>query len=333
MAALCGFACQPQARGRAPLRVFATPFSTEEASPTATDSPFAPLPLALDLDPRKVALGARLYIDRRLSGDGLVACVDCHALDRGGANAEARSTLPGRKPVPVNVPSIFNAAFYFRFGWSGRFEDIGQQLDFAMQSPAAMAGTWGRAVAASADDPAYAREFAALYPEGMSPESVREVLALYSLSLLTPNSRFDRFLRGERTLSADEQRGYDLFREYGCASCHQGIDVGGNMYQHFGVMEDYFANRGQLTEADYGLFNATKREEDKFVFRVPSLRNVALTAPYFHDASAATLEGAVTTMARFQLGRRLGDAERGQIVAFLGTLTGELDGKPLEPAR
>jgi cytochrome c peroxidase len=136
-------------------------------------------------------------------------------------------------------------------------------------------------------------------------------------------------LRGELALSAVEQRGYELFREYGCMSCHQGINLGGNMFQRFGVMRDYFADRGALTLADLGLFGATGREEDRFVFRVPSLRNVALTAPYFHDGSSATLEHAVVTMAKYQLDRDLDGEQTDEIAAFLRTLTGELGGKPL----
>ena len=311
------------------VRVFPTPFSTDEAPGTAAESPFAPLPLKLDLDETKVALGEPLFRDSRLSGDGTVACNDCHALDRGGANGLARSKLPTRPPVGVNVPSIFNGAFYFRFGWNGRFADIGEQLDVAMELPSAMAGTWTKAVAALRSDAAIVRAFAAVYPEGLTPDSLREAVAVYSLSLLTPNARFDRYLRGEIALGAEEERGYELFREYGCVSCHQGIDIGGNMFQRFGVMQDYFADRGDLTPADMGLFAHTKRPEDKFVFRVPSLRNVALTAPYFHDASATTLEQAVVTMARYQLGRALAEDQTLAIVAFLRTLTGELHGKPL----
>jgi cytochrome c peroxidase len=306
---------------------FATPFSSAEAG--GGDSVVAPLPQSLALDAHKVALGARLFQDRRVSGDGRVSCLDCHQLDRGGANGEARSRLPNRGPVAVNVPSIFNMAFEFRFGWNGRFEDIGEQLDAAMKSPAAMAGSWERAVDALRRDAVNVREFAALYPDGLQPSNLRDVLALYSLSLITPNSRFDRYLRGELALASDEQRGYELFREYGCASCHQGINIGGNMLQRFGVMRNYFDERGNLTPADVGLFAATGREEDRYVFRVPSLRNVALTAPYFHDGSAQSLEQAVGVMARFQLGRDLNDDQAGDIAAFLRTLTGELNGVPL----
>lgn len=307
---------------------FATPFSTQEA-PANGDSALAPLPQRLVLDPRKVALGARLFRDPRLSGDGKVACADCHALDRGGANGQARSQLPGRQPVGVNVPSVFNAAFNFRFGWGGGYEDIGEQIDFAMQAPAVMHSSWSKAVSALARSAADRRAFAAAYADGLTEANLRDALAIYSLSLITPNSRFDRYLRGELALDAQEQRGYDLFRVHGCITCHQGINIGGNMLQRFGVMRDYFANRAELQPADLGLFTFSAREEDRHVFRVPSLRNVALTAPYFHDASAATLEEAAAIMARYQLGRELNPEQAGQIAAFLRTLTGELDGKPL----
>jgi cytochrome c peroxidase len=311
-----------------PETTFATPFSSQEA-PAIGDRAFAALPQNLALDRTKVELGARLFRDRRMSGDEQLACVDCHALDRGGANGQARSNFSGRKPVPVNVPSVFNAAFNFRFGWAGNFEDIGQQLDAAMESSAAMAGTWDDASEHIATDARLRADFERLHPDGLTAINLREVLAIYSLSLITPNSRFDRHLRGELTLSSDEQRGFDLFREYGCASCHQGINVGGNMLQRFGIMRDYFEGRSDLKPADYGLFSKTGREEDRHVFRVPSLRNVALTAPYFHDGSAATLEAAAAKMARYQLGRELEPGQASQIAAFLRALTGELEGRPL----
>jgi cytochrome c peroxidase len=307
---------------------FDTPFSTQEA-PASGDSALAPLPQRLSLDARKVALGARLFRDARLSGDGKVACSACHALDRGGANGQARSKLPGRKPVGVNVPSVFNGAFNFRFGWGGGYEDIGEQIDFAMQAPAVMRGSWARAAAELARSAEDRRAFAAAYADGLTPANLREALAVYTLSLITPNSRFDRYLRGELALASEEQRGYELFRDHGCISCHQGINIGGNMLQRFGVVRDYFEGRGELQPADLGLFAFSARPEDRHVFRVPSLRNVALTAPYFHDASAATLEEAATIMARYQLGRELNPHQAGQIAAFLRTLTGELDGKPL----
>ncbi|HKP59484.1 MAG TPA: cytochrome c peroxidase [Polyangiales bacterium] len=309
-------------------QVFATPFSSQ-AAPSDPDNALAPLPQRIDLDRAKVALGRRLFDDARLSGDAKVACRDCHSFQHAGALAQARSKLPDRPPVPVNVPSLLNASFNFRFGWAGRFIDIGQQLDAAMESRAAMAGSWQRAIDALGRDPQLVSEFRASYPAGLTAGSLREVLALFCLSLVTPNSRLDRQLRGELQLTAAEQHGYDLFRSYGCISCHQGINVGGNLLQRLGIMGDYFAVRGNPEPADAGLFAVTKDPEDLHVFRVPSLRNVAKTAPYFHDGSVDTLEEAVREMAHYQLGRTLEPDETGALVAFLETLTGELEGRAL----
>jgi cytochrome c peroxidase len=321
-------ACGTEHDSFGPETTFATPFSTQEA-PATGDHALAPLPQHLTLDARKVELGSHLFSDARLSGDSHHACVDCHAFDRGGANGLAHSSLSDRKSGSVNVPSLFNAAFNFRFGWAGNLEDIGQQLDAAMESRAAMAGSWDEATVQLAKDARVRKQFEQLYADGLTPLNVRDAVALYSLSLITPNSRFDRSLRGELALNTDEQRGYELFRDYGCVSCHQGINVGGNMLQRFGVMRDYFQGRADLTASDQGLFSKTGREEDRYVFRVPSLRNVALTAPYFHDGSKDTLEDAVTTMASYQLGRELNSEQTGDIVAFLKTLSGELQGRPL----
>jgi cytochrome c peroxidase len=309
-------------------QVFATPFSAE-AAPSDPDNALAPLPQRIELDQAKVALGRRLFDDPRLSGDGKVTCSSCHSFEHAGALSQARSNLPDRPPVPVNVPSLLNASFNFRFGWSGRFTDIGQQLDAAMQLRAAMAGSWQQATDALARDPVIVRSFRAIYPAGLTAGSLREVVALFCLSLVTPNSRLDRSLRGELQLTASEQRGFELFRSYGCISCHQGINVGGNLLQRFGIMSDYFAGRSRQEPADLGLYQVTHDPEDLHVFRVPSLRNVANTAPYFHDGSADTLEEAVRDMARYQLGRRLGPEETAALVVFLQALSGELEGRPL----
>ena len=194
-----------------------------------------------------------------------------------------------------------------------------------------MDGTWPKALAAIADDPQYASAFRALYRDGIQPQNVKDAIATFERSLITPNSRFDRFLRGDQTaLNAEEKAGYGLFKQIGCTSCHQGLNIGGNMYQKLGIMEDYFAVRGHITEVDLGRLNITKRERDRYFFKVPSLRNVAVTPPYLHDGSVATLEEAVQIMARYQLGKQLKTADVAKIVAFLRTLTGEYSGKPLK---
>ena len=172
--------------------------------------------------------------------------------------------------------------------------------------------------------------FNASYANGIKSETIKEAIATFERSLITPNSRFDRFLRGDRgSLTDEEKDGYGLFKSYGCASCHQGMNAGGNIFQKFGVMGNYFADRGKETKADLGRFNATGDQADRHVFKVPSLRNIALTAPYFHDGSASSLEEAVEVMSKYQLGRRLPPEDVARIVAFLKTLSGEYKGKSL----
>ncbi|HEY4104579.1 MAG TPA: cytochrome c peroxidase, partial [Polyangiaceae bacterium] len=192
-------------------------------------------------------------------------------------------------------------------------------------NPLEMDTKWPDVIAKLKSDPAYTGAFAALFPAGITQETVESAIATFERTLLTQNSPFDRWLKGDdNALSAEQKAGYDLFKRVGCVACHQGQNVGGNMFQRFGVMGDYFGDRGHVTEADYGRFNVTHNESDRFVFRVPSLRNVALTAPYFHDGSAKTLPDAVGVMVKYQLGRKLEPEQIASIVAFLGSLTGEV---------
>ncbi|MBT6273773.1 MAG: cytochrome B6, partial [Chromatiales bacterium] len=169
--------------------------------------------------------------------------------------------------------------------------------------------------------------FDAIYPDGIGRDAIKDALAEFQGALITPNSRFDQWLRGDKSaLTEQELRGYQNFKQYGCSSCHQGANVGGNMFQVFGVLNSYFEERGNITKADLGRFNVTGNEADKHAFKVPSLRLVALTAPYLHDGNAPTLRDAVDKMFRFQLGREAPDNEKDDIVAFLKTLAGELKG-------
>lgn len=300
----------------------------EEHVATAED-PIEPIPHELDLDARRVELGRRLFHDRRLSGSGERACVDCHDLSAGGiVPGEAQSNHPLNETGPYNVPTVFNVAFEFRLNWNGKFHTLEEHLAGPMMSPNVMdAGGWD-ALIGRIRGPYESAFVAAGYPDGVTEQSIRSVIATYQRSLITPDSRFDRHLRGEIDLTDDERRGYALFKSVGCITCHQGINVGGNLFQRFGVVEDAFDGR-PLTENDMGRYLVTGDEDDAFVFRVASLRNVAITAPYFHDGSAATLEEAVSHMARVQLGYLLDDEEVRLIVAFLHTLTGQLDGRPL----
>jgi cytochrome c peroxidase len=186
-----------------------------------------------------------------------------------------------------------------------------------------MASSWPEVLAKLRTDPKLARRFEQSYGAGPTAASIRDAIASYERSLITPGGPLDRYLCGDdAALTPEQARDYALFKELGCASCHQGRNVGGNMYQRFGFMEDYFAGRTGLSSADLGRFNLTGRDEDRHVFKVPSLRNVQRTAPYFHDGSAPTLELAVRIMGRYQLGRSLSHTEVERLIDFLGTLSG-----------
>ena len=298
----------------------------------AEQEPISPIPLDIKLDARKVTLGWRLFHDRQLSHNNTIACVDCHNLAKGGMDGLPRPIGMGKKEGVINTLTVFNSGFNFRLFWDGRAATLEEQMNFPLQHPAEMASTWPEVVAKLEQDAAYRRDFAAIYPQGIQQQTIKDAIATFERSLITPNSKFDRFLRGDKqAMSEDELAGYQLFKNLGCINCHQGMNVGGNLFQKLGVVDDYFAARGNVTEVDFGRYNTTKIEADRYKFRVASLRNVALTAPYFHDASADTLEKAVITMGRYQLGVSLSRDEVIKLVTFLKTLTGIYDADKYKP--
>ena len=292
------------------------------------DEPIRPIPQVEAQDPARTELGRRLFQDVRLSANNSRSCASCHQLQSGGADQQAFSLGFRGQPTGVNAPTVLNAALNFRQFWNGRADSLEAQIDAVIQNPVEMGSTWQEVIDKVTADTHYRTAFAAAYPEGVTQATIQNAIATFERSLTTPNSRFDQYLNGDpNAISADEQAGYVKFKQYGCIACHQGVNVGGNMFQKFGVMGDYFATRGNPTEADLGRYLVTQEEDDKHVFKVPSLRNVALTAPYFHDATAKTLEEAVDVMFRYQLGRSASPEDQHAIVQFLNTLTGELEGK------
>jgi cytochrome c peroxidase len=271
-----------------------------------------------------VELGGRLFHEPALSGDGKVSCRSCHDLEKGGDDNQRFSAGIGGKQGSINAPTVYNAAFNFVQFWDGRAASLEEQVGGPVTDAREMGGTWEVALRRLREDASYRELFARVFPDGVTEANVRTAIAAFERTLTTPNSRFDRWLGGDRNaLTPEEHSGYERFKSAGCIACHQGRNVGGNMFQRFGVMGDYFADRGNVTSADYGRYNVTKQESDRYFFRVPSLRNVALTAPYFHDGSAETLEQAVKVMAKYQLGRPLPESDVAQIVSFLKTLTGD----------
>ncbi|WP_254806465.1 cytochrome-c peroxidase [Polaromonas sp. JS666] len=285
--------------------------------------------MTLKQDPARADIGRLLFRDTRLSGNGRISCASCHDISKGGGDGRDRSVGLHGGLTSVNAPTVLNAALNFKQFWNGRAESLEAQADHVMQNPVEMGSQWAEVVQKVSQDPKYKAAFAASYKDGVTKANIQNAIATFERTLITPNSRFDKYLRGDaNAITAAEKAGYAKFKQYGCVACHQGVNVGGNMFQKFGVMGDYFAKRGNPTEADLGRYLVTKVESDKYVFKVPSLRNIALTAPYFHDASAKTLDEAVDIMFRYQLGRVASKEDKEAIIRFLNTLTGELDPKP-----
>lgn len=290
-----------------------------------------PLPERVELDEGRVMLGERLFHDVRLSGDDTISCASCHNLATGGVDNRARSTGVNGAVGDINTPTVFNSGYNFVQFWDGRAATLEDQIEGPVNNPKEMASNWPQIIAKLSKDHDYQAEFAKLYHDGITSGNIKDAIATYERSLITPNSRFDKFLRGDKAaLSGQEKQGFGLFQSYGCASCHQGINLGGNMFEKMGLMGDYFAERGTaITEADKGRFNFNHQEQSLHEFKVPSLRNVARTAPYFHDGSAQTLQRAIVVMTRYQLGRPMRQEEVEAVAAFLETLTGEYNGAPL----
>ena len=304
--------------------VFALALSTPFASGARADEPIRPIPSAVAVDPAKVELGRALFHDTLLSKDDTVSCASCHDLASGGADGLQRSIGIEGELGLVNSPTVFNSGLNFKQFWDGRANTLEDQIDGPVQSSFEMGSLWPDVIAKLYRDPRYPKLFKEIYPDGINRKNVKNSIAEFIRSLITPNGRFDRWLNGDAAaLSAQEVRGYELFKDYGCVSCHQGANVGGNMFQVFGVLNDYFKRRGDITEADFGRFNITGNEEDRHAFKVPSLRMAALTPPYLHDGSAETLRDAVDIMFEFQLGREAPSEDKEAIVAFIKTLVGE----------
>ncbi len=289
--------------------------------------PIKPM-MKVEVDAAKVALGKRLFHDPILSKDNTISCASCHNLSSGGDDGQVVSTGIEGRSGRVNAPTVLNASFNFKQFWDGRAPTLKAQIDGPVQNRLEMESIWPEVVTKLFQNEDYPRLFQQSYSDSITRENIKDAIAEFMRSLTTPNSRFDRWLQGDASaINGQEKHGYVLFKRYGCVSCHQGASVGGNMFQVFGVINDYFKKRGNITEADLGRFNVTGNIADRHAFKVPSLRMAAHTAPYLHDGSAATLRDAVDAMFEFQLGREAPDEDKEAIVAFIETLAGN----PIDP--
>lgn len=297
--------------------------------------PIRPIDLSLPYDEAKAALGFKLYHDTRLSVDNTVSCASCHGLNTAGVDNKQYSEGVEGKLGGVNAPTVYNAVYNFVQFWDGRAVTLADQAAGPPVNPVEMASPNFDAIVAKLNkDKKFVREFKKVYPEGLSQATITDAIEQFERTLITPNSRFDKYLRGDKTaITAEELEGYELFKKYNCATCHVGKNLGGESYELMGLRKHYFADRGlELTEEDNGRFKQTGVERDRHRFKVPGLRNVALTWPYYHDGTRTSLKEAVCAMGTYQSGVELTDEEEDKIVAFLNTLTGEYQGKLLTNA-
>jgi len=268
----------------------------------------------------KVELGKKLFFDPRLSKSGFISCNSCHNLATGGVDNLPSSIGHRWQLGPINSPTVLNAKFNVAQFWDGRAKDLVEQAGGPIENPKEMASSHPLAIDVLQSIPGYVDEFKKVYgTDKITITEVTDAIATFEETLVTPHSRFDKWLRGDdNAITKSEREGYELFKTKGCTTCHNGVAVGGALFQKMGLVKPYTKDTKTL-----GRYEVTKQEADKYVFKVPTLRNIELTYPYFHDGSVWDLEEAVTTMADIQLGIPVTGEEARKIVAFLYTLTGE----------
>ena len=281
--------------------------------------PIQPIAPVKDINMAQVELGKKLFFDPRLSKSGFISCNSCHNMSMGGSDNLKTSIGHNWHQGPINAPTVLNSSLNVAQFWDGRAADLQEQAGGPIANPGEMAFTHTLAINVLESIPQYRIEFRQVFgTEEINIEKVTRAIAEFEKTLVTPNSRFDRWLMGEPVITQRELAGYELFKNSGCVACHNGEAVGGTSFQKMGVVEPYVTDN----EAE-GLAGVTGKDADRFKFKVPTLRNVELTYPYFHDGASDTLTDAVDIMGRLQLGRKFTSEENADIVAFLKTLTGE----------
>ncbi len=289
-----------------------------------------PLPVSVKYDRAKAELGKILFHDPSLSKDNKVSCATCHDLyTKCGTDQKPVSTgFAGRKGT-ANAPTVFNAVFNFRQFWNGRAKDLREQLIGPITNPVEMNSSPEEIEEKLNKNPFYRKKFKEIYHTNrIKFEQVADAIVEFEKALITPNSKFDRYLRGLVKLSPEEEEGFKLFKRLGCISCHNGVNFGGNSFQKLGVVIPY---PWKPTNPDR--YQITRREEDKNVYKVPSLRNITCTYPYLHDGSVSDLKAVIKIMAKHNLGIDIADEDIEKIIAFLETLKGELPSILTEESR
>jgi cytochrome c peroxidase len=286
----------------------------------AADEPIQPIRPVQNINLAQVELGKKLYFDPRLSKSGFISCNSCHNLSMGGTDNIPTSIGDKWQQGPINAPTVLNSSLNVAQFWDGRAADLKAQAGGPIANPGEMAFSHTLAIGVLESIPEYVTEFKQVFgKDKITIDEVTTAIAEFEKTLVTPNSRFDKWLLGDKdALTAKELEGYQLFKTSGCVACHNGEAAGGSSFQKMGVVEPY------KTKSDaVGMAAVTGKDADRFMFKVPTLRNVELTYPYFHDGAAQTLAEAVDIMGRLQLGKKFTPEENAKIVAFLKTLTGD----------
>ncbi len=299
--------------------LLALAFSDLSSADKGRNESIQPIPAVGKVNPAKVELGKKLFFEPRLSRSGLLSCNSCHNLGTGGADNLPTSIGHAWQSGPINSPTVLNAKFNLAQFWDGRTKNLKEQAGEPIKNPVEMAFTHEAVIQVLESIPEYVAWFREAYgSEKITIDQATDAIAAFEETLLTPDSRFDMWLGGDnKALTEAEKSGYQLFKGKGCITCHDGIGVGGNSFQKFGIVKPYEKDTKTL-----GRYEVTKKEQDKYVFKVPLLRNIELTAPYFHDASTWSLTETVLIMAEYQFGIPVSREEALAIVAFMKTLTG-----------
>ena len=310
-------------------------FATGTACKAYAQHALQPIPDSLATDIRKVTLGRKMYNEARVSLDGTLSCATCHVIDKGGADSRGTRTSEGiyGQFGGINAPTVLHAAFNVEQFWNGRAHTLADQAAGPPVNPVEMGDqTWEQICERLKEDASLVAEFQSIYPEGITQATVTDAIAEYEKTLITPNDRLDQMLKGdENALTEEEKKGLAAFMDNSCAVCHVGKTLGGQSFETLGIYEDYYAAREQsnpdivYNDDDKGLAGFTGDTADLHRFKVPGLRNISKTSPYFHDGTQATIEDAVRAMFRFELGvKEAPESDVASISAFLRTLDGEI---------
>lgn len=280
-----------------------------------------PIPTEINLNNNKVLLGQKLFFDTKLSKDNTISCASCHDIKNGGDDNKQFSIGVDNKIGIINTPTIFNSSFNFVQFWDGRAKTLEEQASGPIHNPKEMNSNFSEIINKVNQNKYYINEFEKIYNTNINKNNIVDAIVEFEKSLITPNSKFDRYLKGEKDiLNEKELKGYELFQSYGCISCHNGVNMGGNLFQKVGIISGYFEDN----ENNFGRYKITKKEEDKFYFKVPTLRNIQLTAPYLHDGSVHDLKTTIEIMLKYQVGTIYDKKDIEYLEIFLNTLTGEI---------